>query len=546
MIILTAITYVFAKLCPDVGEEVLEDLSNLDFVDELSIIQGPYDVLIKAKGRSAKEINTFVESLKMMSDFAEVVHYPRVRTMKKKYETTRTDIDKLTPEERIESFSEVIKGYLKEEAIEEAGRCVQCPKPFCENGCPVGMPISSYNEEVDARGYLGLIANGQFEEAYRLILGTSPLPATLGRVCHHPCEDLCILGHRGEPVAICRLKRFVADYMYEQEKHLAYTTRDIFQEFISRVKKKKQRVAVIGSGPAGLQVSFDLAQLGYNITIFEELEVLGGMLRWEVPDYRLPKYVLQKEINNILSLGIEVRTNKRIENIDNLFAEGYDAVFIGVGAPKPKRLGIPGEDLSGVYPGEDFLKEVNLGKFIDFTEKKILVSGGGNTALDSARTSLRLGAKQVTVVYRRRRQQMPAHYHEIHDAEAEGVLLFFLASPLRLIGEDKLEMVECIRMKLVEADESGRRRPIPIEHSEFLLETDIFIPAIGRGTCIDWLNGIKLSEWGTIPVDEFGATSRAGIFAGGDVVNGASVVVEALADGKRAAKGIHMFLEQNS
>ena len=542
---MTILAYVLAKLCPDTSEEVLEDLSNLDMVDELSIIQGPYDILMKIKGRGAKEVNTFVESLKMM-DFAEVVKYPRVRTLKKKYETTRIDIEKLSPEERIVSFAEVIKGYLKEEAIEEASRCVQCPKPFCETGCPLGMPVSSYREDVDARGYLGLIASGQFEEAYRLILTTSPIPATLGRVCHHPCEDLCVLGHRGEPISICRLKRFVADYMYEQEKHLAYTTRDIFREFISGVEKKKQRVAVIGSGPAGLQVTFDLAGLGYNITIFEELEVLGGMLRWEVPDYRLPKSVLQKEINNILSLGIEIRTNTRIKNIDNLFAEGYDAIFIGVGAPMSKSLGLPGEDLLGVYPGEDFLKDVNLGKYIDFTGKKVVIVGGGNTALDSARTSLRLGAKQVSIVYRRRRQQMPGHSHEISDAEAEGVLLFFLAAPLNLIGEDKLEMVECIRMKLVEADESGRRRPIPIEHSEFLIETDVFMPAVGRGTNIDWLNGIQLSEWGTIPVNEFGATSRPGVFAGGDVVNGASVVVEALADGKRAAQGIHMYFQENS
>jgi glutamate synthase (NADPH/NADH) small chain len=441
----------------------------------------------------------------------------------------------------------VIRGYLNEEATEEAGRCLQCEKPFCENGCPINMPISSYRD-MNARGYLGLIAKGQYETAYRLILEYSPLPATLGRVCHHPCEDLCTLGHRGEPIAICRLKRFVADYMYQQEKHLAYTTTDIVKEFIGGVKKKDKQVAVIGSGPAGLQVAFDLARLGYGITIFEELDVLGGMLRWEVPDYRLPKEVLQKEINNILSLGIDVKANTRIENLDNLFAQGFDAIFVGVGAPKAKELGIPGEDLAGVYPGEDFLKDVNLDKPVDFTGQRVVIVGGGNTALDSARTALRLGAKQVSIVYRRRRRQMPSHSRELNDAEAEGVLLFLLAAPLKLIGaRNKLTMVECIRMKLVEADVTGRRRPIPIEHSEFLLETDIFIPAIGRNTDIDWLgNGIDLSEWDTIAVDEFGATSRPGIFAGGDVVNGASVVVEALADGKRAAQGIHQYLQENS
>ena len=543
---LPVFAYVFAKLNPDASDEVLEEISSYDLVDELSIIQGPYDVLIKVKG-SVKEVNTFVDSLNMVQDFAEVVKYPTVKTMKKKTMTSRIEIEKLSPEERINSFAEVIRGYLNEAAIEEAGRCLQCEKPFCENGCPINMPISSFRD-INARGYLGLIAKGQFESAYRLILDTSPLPATLGRVCHHPCEDLCALGHRGESVAICRLKRFVADYMYEAEKHLAYTTHDIFKEFLHGIEKKEQRVAVIGSGPAGLQVAFDLAHLGYNITIFEEMDVLGGMLYWEVPDYRLPRNALKKEIDNILSLGIEVRTNTRIENLDHLFAQGYNAIFIGVGAPKARPLGIPGEDLAGVYPGEDFLKDFNLGKPVNFTDKKVVIVGGGNTALDSARTSLRLGAKQVSIVYRRRRRQMPGHSHEINDAEAEGVLLFFLAAPLRLIGaKNKLSMVECIRMKLVEADVTGRRRPIPIEHSEFLLETDIFIPAIGRNTDIDWIGSdFDMSEWGTIAVDEYGATSRTGVFAGGDVVNGASVVVEALADGKRAAQGIHRYFQQIS
>ena len=543
VISLPVFAYVFAKLNPDASDEVLEEISSYDLVDELSIIRGPYDVLIKVKG-STKEINTFVDSLNMVQDFAEVVKFPTVRTMKKKTMTSRIEIETLSPEERVNSFSEVIRGYLNEEASEEAGRCLQCEKPFCENGCPIFMPISSYRD-INGRGYLGLIANGQFETAYRLILEYSPLPATLGRVCHHPCEDLCALGHRGESIAICRLKRFVADYMYAQEKHLAYTTSDIIKEFISGIEKKEQQVAVIGSGPSGLQVAFDLARLGYKITIFEELDVLGGMLRWEVPDYRLPKNVLQKEINNILSLGINVQANTRIDNLDNLFAQGYNAIFIGVGAPTAKELGIPGEDLAGVYPGEDFLKDVNLDKPVDFTDQRVVIVGGGNTALDSARTALRLGAKQVSIVYRRRRRQMPGHSHEINDAEAEGVLLFLLAAPLRLIGaRNKLSMVECIRMKLVEADVTGRRRPIPIEHSEFLLETDIFIPAIGRNTDIDWLgSSFDLSEWGTIAVDDNNATSREGVFAGGDVVNGASVVVEALADGKRAAIGIHRYLQ---
>jgi len=271
-------------------------------------------------------------------------------------------------------------------------------------------------------------------------------------------------------------------------------------------------------------------------------------LYWEIPEYRLPKNILQKEIDNILSLGIEVQTNTRIEDIDALFAQGYDAIFIGVGAPKPKKLGIPGEDLNleGVYPGELFLKDVNLGKKIDLTGKKVVVVGGGNTAIDSARTAVRLGAKRVTILYRRSRREMPGHGHEIREAEKEGVLFYFLASPIQLLGNDKLEMVKCIRMKLVDTDESGRRRPIPIEHTEFLIETDVFIPAIGRSPDIGWLKGIKLTRWGTIAVGEYGATSREGVFAGGDVVNGASTVLEALASGKKAAQGIHAYLQQKA
>ncbi len=406
------------------------------------------------------------------------------------------------------------------------------------------MPISSYQEDYDARGFVGLIADERFEDAYRLIITKCALPATSGRICHHPCEENCILGKKGDPLAICSLKRFIADYVYEQEKLLKISSREYYVELIKGIEKKDQRVAIIGSGPAGLEVAFFLVRLGYNVTVFDELSVLGGMLYWEIPDFRLPKTVLTKEIDNLLSLGVETRTNTRVKSVDELFAQGYDAVFIGVGAPIPRELGISGEDLEGIYPGELFLKDVNLGKEVDLLAKKVVVVGGGNTAIDSVRTALRLGAKRVSLVYRRSRREMPGFIHEISEAEREGVLFYFLAAPVQLIGDNKLEMIECIRTKLVETGESGRRRPIPIEHSEFLLETDVFIPAIGRNPAIGWLTDIKLTKWGTIAVDENGATSRLGVFAGGDVVNGASTSGEAMASGKRAAQGIHTYLQK--
>jgi glutamate synthase (NADPH/NADH) small chain len=353
-----------------------------------------------------------------------------------------------------------------------------------------------------------------------------------------------VQGVRGQPIAISKLKRFVADYMYEQENYHKLNTKEYFAELIQGIEKRDQKVAIIGSGPAGLEVAYDLVKLGYKATIFEEMPVLGGMLYWGIPDYRLPVVVLQKEIDNLLSLGIGVKTNHGIENIDDLFSQGYDAVFIGIGAPVPRKLGIPGEGLEGTYPGELFLKDVNLGKEIDFSGNKVVVVGGGNTAIDSVRTALRLGAKKVSLVYRRSRREMPSFITEIIEAEREGILFFFLTSAIRLIGTNSLKMVECIHTKLVAADESGRRRPIQIENSEFFLEADVIIPAIGRNPDLKWLNDIKQTKMGTIAVDSHGSTSRKGVFAGGDVVNGASTSGEAMASGKLAALGIHTFLQQ--
>ncbi|MFX1519679.1 MAG: FAD-dependent oxidoreductase [Promethearchaeota archaeon] len=538
--------YIFVNLSPEVGEESLEELRNLKIVKEVALILEPFDLVIKVEGESKQELEEFVSQLNEMKGFEETMLSLQLKTLKRKVGTKQVKMKELLPEERITSFDEVSRGYTKEEAIKEAKRCLRCKKPICEGGCSLGMPIASYQEKYDAYGYIGLIAQGRFEEAYHLIISTYALPGTSGRICHHPCEDRCVLGVKGEPVAISKLKRFVADYMYEQEKLQKTNTQKYFTELLQGIETKNQRVAIIGSGPAGLEVAFELKLLGYSVTIFDEQPVLGGMLYWAIPKYRLPKALLQKEIDNLLSLGIEAKTNTRIENIDDLFAQGYDAVFIAVGATVPRKLGIPGEDLEGVYPGEDFLKDVNLGKEVDFSGSKIVVVGGGNTAIDSGRTALRLGAKQVSLVYRRSRREMPSYIAEIIEAEREGILFYFLASAEKLIGTNSLEMVKCIRTKLVETDDSGRKRPIQIENSEFLLETDVLIPAIGRYPDSGWFNDIKLTKWGTIAVDNYGATSKEGVFAGGDVVNGASTTGEAMASGKIAAYGLHLYLQQKS
>jgi glutamate synthase (NADPH/NADH) small chain len=538
--------YIFVNLSPEVGEDSLEDLRNLKIVREVSLILEPFDLVIKVEGESKQEIEAFASHLNEMKGFENILLSPTIKSLKKKTGTRQVKMKELPLEERIACFDEVLRGYTREEAIEEANRCLRCKKPTCERGCALGMPISSYNEAYDAHGFVGLIAEGRFEDAYRLIITKYAFPGISGRICHHPCEDNCVQGVKGQPIAISKLKRFVADYIYEQEKQKKLNTREYFAELIQGTETKDQKVAIIGSGPAGLEVANGLVRLGYRVTIFDEMSVLGGMLYWAIPDYRLPNAVLQKEIDNLLSLGIEAQTKTRIENIDDLFEQGFDAVFIGVGAPIPRKLGIPGEDFEGVYPGELFLKDVNLGKEINLSGNKVVVVGGGNTAIDSARTALRLGAKKVSLIYRRSRREMPSFISEIIEAEREGILFYFLASATRLIGANSLEMAECIHTKLVATDESGRKRPILIENSEFLLETDVLIPAIGRNPAIGWLNDIKLTKWGTIAVDSYGATSREGVFAGGDVVNGASTSAEAMASGKLAAQGIHVYLQQRS
>ncbi|MFX1519665.1 MAG: FAD-dependent oxidoreductase [Promethearchaeota archaeon] len=398
--------------------------------------------------------------------------------------------------------------------------------PFCQASCPIGT---------DVREYAGLIADGKFTEAYIQIREDNPLPSVCGRVCSHFCEDMCKRELKEEPLAIRSLKRFVADYVSKMTDQIPK---------IQVEPPKDQRIAIIGAGPAGLTAAHDLAIFGYKTTIFEELPVTGGMLSWAIPAFRLPKDILQKEIDIIESLGVEIKTNTRVENIDDLFNQGYDAVFIAVGAPKPRKLNIPGEELKGVYPGETFLKDYNLGKEVDFNGKNVAIIGGGNTATDSARSALRIGAERVTILYRRSRAEMPADTGEICACEDERIDIQFLTAPVKILGDKKVERLECIRMELGEPDESGRRRPIPVKDSEFVIDADILIPAISRDPEIEWITDLELTKWGSIKVDERNSTSREGVFAGGDVVNGAATVIEAMADGKRAALAIDEYLSE--
>ena len=397
--------------------------------------------------------------------------------------------------------------------------------PFCQIACPI---------DTDVRGYVGLIAEGKYVEAYNLIRRENPLPGVCGRVCSHPCENMCKRALKDNSIAIKSLKRFVADYVTKKGDQLSKPKVAPF---------KDQQVAIIGSGPAGLTAAFHLVKLGYKTTIFEELPVTGGMLYWAIPEYRLPKDILQKEINMIVDLGVEIKTNARVENINELFTQGYDAVYIAVGAPKPRKLNIQGEELEGVYQGEMFLKDYNLGKENDFTGKNVVVIYRGRTALDSARCALRLGAKKTTILFPKPRSKFPTDAEAIA-TEHEGVDIQFLTIPIRILGNKKVEKVECVRMEPGEPDKRGRRRPVPIKDSEFIIEADIVISAIGRDPEIDWIKDIETTKRGTIKVDEQNATSRKGVFAGGDVVNGASTVVVAMADGIRASLAIDEYLSE--
>ncbi|WP_408956642.1 NADPH-dependent glutamate synthase [Natroniella sp. ANB-PHB2] len=447
------------------------------------------------------------------------------------------------PKKRANNFNEVALGYSKEDAINEAKRCLQCSNPVCKEGCPV---------RVDIPEFIDLIAEGDFAAAAKKVKEKNSLPAVCGRVCpqEEQCEAECIVGNKNQPVAIGRLERFVADYIREQEE-------------VEKVAQEKGQVAVIGSGPAGLTAAADLAKLGYQVTIFEAFHKAGGVLTYGIPEFRLPKSIVQDEVEKIEELGVEIRYNQvigKIKSLDELFVKGYQAVFVSTGAGLPRFLGIEGENLNGVYSANEFLTRVNLMKAYQFpkyktpvyTGKKVAVVGAGNVAMDAARTALRLGAEKSIIVYRRSREEMPAREEEIEHAQAEGVKFNLLNNPTKILGDDDgfVTGMECIKMELGEPDQSGRRRPIPIEDSEWTLDVDQVIMAIGQSPNPILINDtpeIETKDWGTIKVDEeTGMTTKEGVFAGGDIVTGAATVIEAMGAGKKVAQAIDQYLQKKN
>ncbi|MCU0722843.1 MAG: NADPH-dependent glutamate synthase [Planctomycetes bacterium] len=447
------------------------------------------------------------------------------------------------PHERSTNFQEVPLGYSPEEAVAEAARCLVCKKPKCVEGCPVN---------VDIPGFVALVKEGKFLEAARRVKTTNVLPAVCGRVCpqESQCEGKCVKGKKGEPVAVGNLERFVADY--EAARGAA--------EAPKLPPRNGKRIAVVGSGPAGLTVAGDLIQLGYEVTIFEALHKTGGVLVYGIPEFRLPKAIVQREVDYLASLGVEVRTGEVVGATvtvpELLGPEGYHAVFVGVGAGLPQFLKIPGENLNGVFSANEYLTRANLMKAYLFPEvdtpikkaRRVAVFGGGNVAMDSARNALRLGA-EVHLMYRRSREEMPARAAEIHHAEQEGIHFDFLTNPVRFLGTDKgfLKAVEAMRMELGAPDESGRRRPVPVPNSNFELEVDVAVVAIGTSSnplLSSTTPGLKLNQWGYIVADEeTGATSLPGVYAGGDIVTGSATVILAMGAGRKAARAMHAFCQ---
>jgi len=408
----------------------------------------------------------------------------------------------------------------------------------CKAACPA---------ETSAQGYVALIAQGRYEEALQVVKQYNPFPATVGRVCDHKCEAECSRGKLDEPVAICALKRFVADRVYAEGDRSAVTGASSARAVAApTVSANGKRVAIVGAGPAGLTAAHFLARMGYRVTVFEALPVPGGMMRVGIPSYRLPRHVLQQEIDNILELGVELQLYSPVSDINGLFDEGYQAIFLAIGAHEPQHLNISGEEAEGVYHGVPFLRTVNLGGEIRLG-RRVVVVGGGNTAVDAARSALRLGAEEVIIAYRRSRKEMPANVWDIEDAEREGVKFQMLSQPVEVLSENgRIDGVRCMRMRLAEPDESGRRRPVPIEGSEFVIGADALIAAVAQAPEISFLkpdHGMDITQRGTFVVDpQTLETSRPGVFAGGDAARGPGALIRAIADGRRAALSIDRFL----
>lgn len=450
----------------------------------------------------------------------------------------KTKIPTVDPFIRIKNFEEVTLGYESSDAMLEANRCIQCKTKPCVSACPVG---------IDIPGFIKQIQMGAFENAYQIILNDSMLPAVCGRVCpqESQCESVCVRGIKGESVAIGGLERFVADYHFLNEATGCKAD----------IKKNNKKIAIVGSGPAGLSCACQLTKFGYDVTIFESLHTPGGVLVYGIPEFRLPKEIVKQEIDNLTEHGVKIETNVIIGKtlyLEDLFEEGFEAIFLGTGAGLPQFLNIKGEELNGVYSANEFLTRINLMKAYKkdmptpiYHGQIVSVVGGGNVALDAARLALRLGAKEVHIIYRRSMNELPARLEEINHAIEEGIIFDILTNPIEILSNDKgfVTKIKCIKMILGEKDQSGRRRPIPIENSEFILETDVVVIALGttpNPLISQTSKDLEINKWGCIKVlDETGLTTKDLVYAGGDAVTGSATVILAMGAGKKAAIAIN-------
>ena len=453
----------------------------------------------------------------------------------------KTPMPEQDPQVRARNFKEVALGYTAEMAIEEAGRCLHCKNPKCVEGCPVNVRIPEF---------IAKVGEGDFKAAYEIITSTNALPALSGRVCpqESQCEAKCVRGIKGEAVAIGRLERFCADWYRENVNAMP-----------EKVESNGKKVAVVGSGPAGLTAASDLAKRGYEVTMFEALHTAGGVLVYGIPEFRLPKAIVANEITKLQAQGVEVMTNMvigRVLSIDELFDMGFKAVFVGSGAGLPMFMNIPGESLNGVFSANEYLTRTNLMKA--YTEeadtpiiksKAVAVVGGGNVAMDAARCGMRLGAEHVYIVYRRGEAEMPARLEEVHHAKEEGIELKTLCNPVEILGDENGRVcgMKCVRMELGEPDASGRRRPVEIPGSEFILDVDTVVMSLGTNPnplIRSTTPGLDTNRKGCLIVDENEMTTREGVFAGGDAVTGAATVILAMGAGKKAAEAIHNFIQK--
>jgi len=475
----------------------------------------------------------------------------------KKVKIPRTSMPEQSPEERIKNFKEVALGYTEEDAIKESTRCLQCKNPRCIEGCPV---------DIDIKSFIDLISKKEFDKALDKIREKNSLPAICGRVCpqEDQCEKKCILAVKDKPVAIGRLERFVADRKLSENSITGNESNGCSKNNNSKSKEldcksSNKKIAIIGSGPAGLTCAGELAKMGYKVTIFEALHKTGGVLVYGIPEFRLPKKILEKEVKFVESLGVEIKLNMvigKVLTIDDMLDNGYSSVFIGTGAGLPYFMNIPGENLNGVYSANEYLTRSNLMKAYLFPKydtpiarvRDIAVVGGGNVAMDSARTAKRLGAKNVYLIYRRSEVEMPARNEEIEHAKQEGIEFILLTNPVEIIGsEGWVKKIKCVKMKLGEPDESGRRRPMPIDGSEHEIDVEAVVMAIGQGPnplLTSTAGGLKLTRRGNIEADiQTGKTSKKGVFAGGDIVTGAATVILAMGAGKNAAEAIDKYVK---